>query len=164
MFWSWLARALSLPFSQLSAQLLPTLPEPLHGQARALWAAGAASPRITLFPIEVSKALALVGVDNLPGQLTDDGLLHADVAFVLEGRRVALETEDSGSFTANPPHLPLSDVLIRRTLLQVRGWGPAFALSLAPPTRPPCPHSAALRAAPRRRAPPPRCRTAAGTW
>jgi hypothetical protein len=39
---------------------------------------------------------------------------------MLDGRRVALEAESAGSFTANSPHLPLSDVLIRRTLLQVR--------------------------------------------
>jgi hypothetical protein len=149
MFWSWLARALGLPFSQLSPDLLPTLPEPLHGQARALWAAAAAAPRVTLFQDEASKALALVGVDNLPGQLTEDGLLHADVAFMVEGRRVALETEDSGSFTANPPQLPLSDVLIRRTLLQVRARARARAAS-------PVTSAAAVHCA--RRCPVPRAR------
>jgi hypothetical protein len=120
MFWSWLARALSLPFSQLKPELLPSLPEPLHSQARAVWSAATQSTGVSMFQSEVCKALALVGVESSVARPTEDGLLLADVSFMLDGRRVALEAESAGSFTANSPHLPLSDVLIRRTLLQVR--------------------------------------------
>jgi hypothetical protein len=54
--------------------------------------------------------------------LTDDGLFSIDIAFSVNGTPVALEVDGAHHYTNSKPLRPLSDVAIRRRLLQHRGW------------------------------------------
>eukprot|EP00775_Hariotina_reticulata_P012456 gene12456-12592_t len=122
MLHSHLARAAGVPLSGCAPEHLPTLPEPLHRQAKEMWQTSAQDVRVSKLQEDVSVALLLAGIPNLMEWLTDDGLLSIDIAFQVDGQPVAVEVDGSHHYTNSIPQLPLSEVLIRRQLLQDRGW------------------------------------------
>lgn len=103
-------------------QQLPCLPEPLHSQARDMWLASAVDVHVSRLQQDVSSALSAAGIPHALEWLTDDGMFSIDIAFVVDGRPVALEVDGSHHFTNSVPQQPLSDVLIRQRLLRDRGW------------------------------------------
>jgi len=122
MMHSQLARKASSEGNAKEQQQLPCLPEPLHSQARGMWLASAVDVHVSRLQQDVSSALSAAGVPHALEWLTDDGMFSIDLAFVVDGRPVALEVDGSHHFTNSVPQQSLSDVVIRRRLLTDRGW------------------------------------------
>lgn len=106
----------------LAKQEAPTLPEPLHSHAQHLWATSAMDVHISRFQQEVSNALLSVGVNSAMEWLTDDGLFSIDIAFEVDGQKIAIEVDGCHHYSSNSPYWPLSDMAIRRQFLKDRGW------------------------------------------
>lgn len=81
MLHSQIARQAGVPLSALSADQLPTLPEPLAGHARHMWLASAVDVHVSKLQTDVSGALVMAGIPNTIEWLTDDGLFSIDIAF-----------------------------------------------------------------------------------
>lgn len=122
MLHSQLAREAGVPLASLPAEQLPTLPEPLHSHAHYMWLTSAVDVHISKLQADVSAALLVAGIPNSMEWLTDDGLFSIDIAFQVDGQPVAVEVDGSHHYTNSTPHIPLSEVLVRRRLLQDRGW------------------------------------------
>lgn len=122
MFHSWLSAVTSIPYLDMNTAVLPSLPEPLHTASRSLWMMSARDVHVSRLQTEVVAALQAVGVPAAIEWMTDDGLFSIDVGFEMNAKPVAVEVDGSHHFTSNPPHLPLSDIAVRRRLLTDRGW------------------------------------------
>ncbi|KAF8065534.1 hypothetical protein HT031_003135 [Scenedesmus sp. PABB004] len=101
---------------------LPSLPEPLGTHARHMWLTSAVDVRVSKLQADVSAALLLGGICNSLEWLTDDGLFSIDIAFQVDGQPVAVEVDGAHHYTRSAPPRPLSEVAVRRRLLQDRGW------------------------------------------
>ena len=77
---------------------------------------------VTRLQQEVSAVLESAGLPLALNYLTDDGLFSISLALEVNGRPVALEIADQHQFSSNAPLYPLSDMPMRRQLLQERGW------------------------------------------
>lgn len=136
MLHSQIARTAAVPLSSIPSEQLPTLPEPLQTHARHMWLTSAVDVHVSKLQSDVSNALLLAGIPNSMEWLTDDGLFSIDIAFQVDGQPVAVEVDGSHHYTISVPHMPLSEVLVRRRLLQVgvhlenampRGTGSSWA-------------------------------------
>eukprot|EP00879_Flechtneria_rotunda_P006796 GHRR01007140.1.p1 GENE.GHRR01007140.1~~GHRR01007140.1.p1 ORF type:complete len:1066 (+),score=457.18 GHRR01007140.1:335-3532(+) len=116
------ARAAGMPLASIPQGLLIPLPEPLHTSAKQLWLASAKDVHISKLQADVSAALQLAGIPNTMEWQTDDGLFSIDIAFELDKLRIAVEVDGNHHYTNSMPQRPLSEVLVRRRLLQDRGW------------------------------------------
>lgn len=87
-----------------------------------VWAATSVQSEPTELQQDVSQALALAGVPNRVGWLTDDGHFSLHIAFELNGTPTAVEVNEPREHSANAPALPLADVVVRHRLIQSRGW------------------------------------------
>lgn len=81
MLHSAVAREAGVPLSSLTAEQLPTLPEPLAGTAKHMWLASAVDVHVSKLQSDVSSALMVAGIPNTIEWLTDDGLFSIDIAF-----------------------------------------------------------------------------------
>lgn len=123
MLHSQVARSAAASLSFVPTEQLLTLPEPLHSHARRMWLTSAVDVHVSKLQADVSNALLLAGIPNSMEWLTDDGLFSIDIAFQVDGQPVAVEVDGSHHYTNSVPHMPLSEVLVRRRLLQVSRWG-----------------------------------------
>lgn len=119
MLHSHIARNAAVPLSSILQDQLPTLPEPLQSHARHMWLTSAIDVHVSKLQSDVSNALQLAGIPNTMEWLTDDGLFSIDIAFQVDGQPVAVEVDGSHHYTNSAPQMPLSEVLVRRRLLQV---------------------------------------------
>lgn len=124
MLHSQIARTAGVSLTSIDAEALPTLPEPLHSTARNMWLASAVDVHVSKLQTDVSNALLLAGIPNSMEWLTEDGLFSIDIAFQVDGQPVAVEVDGSHHYTNSMPQIPLSEVLVRKRLLQVGVWGP----------------------------------------
>lgn len=122
LFHSSLARSLNIPYSHLNPAAVPALPEPLHSHAHRMWLSSARDVRVSRFQADVSQALWIAGLPNTIECLTHDGLFSIDIGLALPQQLVAVEVDGAHHYTANAPHRELSDVALRKQLLQDRGW------------------------------------------
>ncbi|KAI7837274.1 hypothetical protein COHA_008888 [Chlorella ohadii] len=97
------------------------LPDRIVDRALAAWRQQQQAVKLSAFHLEVSAALAQLGVPFEVEYKTEHSLLSVDIAIIDGDRKIAIEVDGPFHFAVNT-NSPLGQTMIRRRLLRACGW------------------------------------------